>query len=184
MVENTGFEDLNRLLPQPLESAALKSQWLKSPAVRRFELGVTTAVEITAEFIAEWGIDAQPDTFLAAFFSWPKGFFPQARELLEALRQRYRVGCLSNANALHWQKFEGFRGVFDIALSSHLLGAIKPDRDAFERALAECDAAPNKVYFFDDSLPNVLGAEDVGMRSFHVEGIDAVKTVLAREGLI
>jgi HAD superfamily hydrolase (TIGR01509 family) len=184
LIENATFTRLNRLLAAPLDSATLKARWLASLAVRQFELGASSADEFAAAFIAEWEIGLVADVFLKEFHAWPSGFYPGARDLLGLLRQRYRIGCLSNCNVLHWEKFSGFKDEFDIALSSHRLGAIKPDDAAFILALEACDADPASVYFFDDSAGNVDTARRLGMRAFHVDGIAPLLTVLRAEKLL
>jgi len=154
LIENAVFDSLNPMLPQPLDSVAIRERWLTSPAVRGFELGRIPATEFAEQFIAEWNIAMTPQAFLEAF------------------------------NALHWAKFDGFEGVFDIALSSHLLGVIKPDEAAFVRALAECRVPAEDVVFFDDSQPNVKMAQSLGIRAFHVDGFAALMPVLQAEGLM
>lgn len=178
LVENTGFERLNALLPQPLGDADIRERWLGSAAVRQFELGRIAATEFADRFLAEWGIAFAPADFLADFATWPRGFHVGARELLRTLRSRFRVACLSNCNVLHWTRFDGFRNEFDLALSSHLLGAMKPDRESFVRTLEACGAEPDATWFFDDSLPNVHAARSVGMHAFHVDGFLALRQVL------
>lgn len=178
------FERLNQLLPEPVDSATLKSRWLASSAVRRFELGETSPGEFAAAFVAEWGIRLTPQAFVEEFTSWVTGFYPQAREALRALRQRHRTGCLSNCNVLHWEQFNGFKEDFDIAISSHRLGAIKPDEEAFVRALGACGAEPANVLFFDDSAENVHTASRLGIRAFHVEGFAQAMSVLRAQGVL
>jgi len=184
LIENACFDDLNAMLAQPLDSLAIRERWLASSSIRAFELGQIPAQEFAERFIAEWDIPLTPEAFLTAFISWPRGFYAGARELIASLRQRYRVGCLSNSNALHWAKFGGFQGEFDVTLSSHLIGVIKPDRAAFVRALEECDRPASEVIFFDDSRPNVLMAQSLGIRTFHVDGFQALLPVLQAEGLV
>jgi putative hydrolase of the HAD superfamily len=152
--------------------------------VRRFERGECSAADFAAEVVAEFGARVTPERFLVEFTGWPKGFYPEARTLLGALKEKYRLACLSNSNAVHWERFDAFSGVFDVALSSHLLGVIKPDREAFLRALDECAVEAHEVWFFDDALSNVEAAESVGMRAFHVDGFEALKETLVREGII
>jgi glucose-1-phosphatase len=183
LIENDACACLNRLLPLPLADASIKERWLVSPAVRRFELGEISPQDFAEKFIAEWGIKLPADAFLHEFIAWPKGFYPEARETIRVLRQMYRVGCLSNSNSLHWEKFGGFQEDFDIALSSHRLGAIKPDQEAFTRALSECGVNPSEVCFFDDILTNVNAAQSIGMRAFQVDGFNALQNVLRRLGL-
>ena len=184
LIENNVFESLARLLPESVDSSTLKNRWLASAAVRQFELGDLSPEDFAELFLSEWGLPLTPDAFLREFLSWPSGFYPGAREMLRDLRNRYRVGCLSNSNVLHWEKFGGFRDDFDVALSSHRLGAIKPDDKVFVRTLAVCNVEPSGVWFFDDSLANVRAAERLGLRAFHVEGFSRVLNTLRNEGLL
>lgn len=184
LIENSGFENLNHMLPQPLDDQIIRERWLRSASVRRFELGTITSQAFATEFITEWSIPLSPDEFLTEFASWPKGFYPGAKDLLQALRKDYTIACLSNSNELHWEKFDEFASDFDIALSSHLLGAIKPDQAAFSKALAECNSDPDDVYFFDDSISNVKAAELMGIPSFHVDGFGILHNLLETMALV
>lgn len=184
LIELDIFERLPLLSSNAQSGAALKRRWLMSPAVRRFERAETSADEFAAEFLAEWDIALAPTEFLAEFAGWAKGFYPNARPLLRALRRRYRVGCFSNSNALHWEKFGGFAEDFDIAVSSHLLGLAKPDPAAFVGALESCAATAAETWFFDDSPANVEAARSVGLRAFQADGCTALEAILRAEGLI
>jgi HAD superfamily hydrolase (TIGR01509 family) len=154
LIESAVFERLNDCLPKPLDRTAIKERWLLSPSVRRFESGEMEPMEFAEHFIAEWGLGLTPHAFLNEFKSWPRAFFPGARELLRELRITYRVGCLSNSNPLHGEKFKDIEEDFDMVLMSHLLGAVKPDPEIFMLALHQCEVEPCKVYFFDDSYDN------------------------------
>jgi putative hydrolase of the HAD superfamily len=182
LVENVGFERLNALLPAPMTEEALKSRWLASPAVRSFEVGAMTPSTFAAELVAEWRLPLAPGDFLDAFASWPKGLYPGAAELLAGLREHHVLACLSNSNAVHWERFDGFREHFQVALSSHLIGQVKPDAACFAQALDACDAAASDVAFFDDSLVNVAAARAFGLQAFHVNGLAELQTALAAQG--
>jgi hypothetical protein len=54
----------------------------------------------TDDFIKEWGPSISPVVFLGELAEWPVGFYPQARVRLHRLREKCRVGCLSDANAI------------------------------------------------------------------------------------
>jgi len=182
LVENVGFERFNDLLPSPIPTEELKTQWLVSPSVRSFEVGNCTAEAFAHGVVAEWQLPLSPSDFLEAFTYWPKGLYAGATELLAALRERYVVACLSNSNEIHWRRFNGFREHFDVSLSSHLLGELKPDLECYIRALRECNAAIGDVAFFDDSLTNVLAARSLGIAAFHVNGLQEVHRTLVAEG--
>jgi HAD superfamily hydrolase (TIGR01509 family) len=184
LIENTTFKRLNHLMSEPRDTNTLKNLWLESSSVRRFELGKDSPYEFAVSFVAEWNICLSPEAFLEEFYSWPSGFYPGARNTLHSLRQRYHIGCLSNSNVLHWEKFDGFKDDFDIAISSHQLGAIKPDENAFSRALETCCVKPSDVYFFDDSVVNIRTANGLGIRAFHVEGFGQLLKVLRTEKLL
>jgi len=184
LIESSVFKNLNRLLPKPLEVNAIKERWLFSPSVRRFERGETASCEFAESFIAEWGLRLTPQAFVQEFISWPREFFPGARKTIRDLRTTYRVGCLSNSNPLHWERFRAVEEDFDITLFSHLLGAIKPDRKIFTLALSECHVEPSKVYFFDDCLANVHTAQSLGITAFHVDGFKSLQDVLRMQRLL
>jgi putative hydrolase of the HAD superfamily len=182
LVESVGYERFNALLPAPIDREELKTQWLRSPAVRAFETGSCSAEAFAAAVVAEYRLPLCPEEFLQAFTTWPQGFYPGAEELLAQLRSRYKVACLSNSNAIHWQRFGGFADHFHISMSSHLLGIVKPDAACFARALRECDVEAKDTAFFDDSITNVEAARKFGLRTFHVNGLEEVRQALASEG--
>ena len=184
LTENSTFTSLNELLPQTENQQAIKERWLFSPTVRLFELGEINAAEFAERFVVEWALELSAEEFLPAFVSWSKGFFPGARDTLLTLRQKYQVGCLSNSNPLHWQKFRDFAEDFDIALFSHLLGVIKPDREAFALALNASGLLPAQIYYYDDAPANVRIAAELGMQAFHVEGFTDLLQLLNQQGLL
>lgn len=112
--------------------------------------------------------------------------FPLQRlQLLQQLRQHYGVYLLSNTNAIHLQALnrilEETRGIsslgafFDKAYYSHLIGFRKPEREAYELILQENGLKAEETVFIDDTLPNIRGAEAVGLQTIHLE---APKTML------
>jgi glucose-1-phosphatase len=104
--------------------------------------------------------------------------------LLTNLRARHHVSCLSNCNELHWAKLSDFLKSFDSVFSSHLLGEIKPDRDAFEAVMRALGVSPRQVRFFDDIKPNVEAARALGIAAFQVVCFEQLRACLADEGLI
>jgi glucose-1-phosphatase len=182
IVENAGFDALQALDGRSRSLPELKARWLASPAVRSFEIGASTPEEFASAFIAEWPLAISPTDFVEEFSGWPKGLYPGASELLAQLRAVSRVACLSNSNAIHWARFDGFREHFDVSLSSHLLGAVKPDDTCFERALTACDAKSGQTAYFDDAEPNVVAASRLGIRAFLVDGVDDVRRVIREQG--
>ena len=184
LIENAVFDSLRNLLAKPVSDTVLRHRWLTSSAVRLFETGTISPSEFSVFFIEEWQINLTAEVFLKEFISWPKGFYPNAKQTLDLLRKEYRIGCLSNSNELHWEKFNGFKNEFDVAISSHIIGDVKPDKPTFRKALEICKVLPENICFFDDSLSNVQAAREIGMRSYLVDGFASLYNVLARLGFI
>jgi putative hydrolase of the HAD superfamily len=182
LLENVGWECFNALLSAPMALEAMKTRWLASPAVRAFESGSCSAEKFAAQVVEEYGLAISAQEFLEAFATWPQGLYPGAAELLAQLRSRFRVACLSNSNAIHWDRFGGFSDHFHVPLSSHLLGTVKPDAACFARALQECGVEATDAVFFDDSLTNVDAAREFGLRAFHVNGLAEVRQTLESQG--
>ncbi len=91
--------------------------------------------------------------------------FEEAAPVLEALRSRYEVALLSNADddfltaCLRRNKLE-----FDVVVTSESAGAIKPSREIFDK-LAETLQMPagEVLYAGDNPIPDVLGPLRAGM---------------------
>jgi HAD superfamily hydrolase (TIGR01509 family) len=183
LVESTGAAGLAAMLPAPLDPGELWRKWLGSPSVRAFERGLIPPEAFAAAFIEEWQLALEPAAFLDAFAGWPRGLFAGAEALLRELKGRHRLACLSNTNALHWQRLTALPALLDECFVSHETGFVKPDREAFAHALERLGAAPEDVYFFDDLLPNVNAARRMGIRAFQVGSFAAIEPILRSEGL-
>ncbi len=181
-MESSLFERLHAHLPAPLALDELKAKWLESSAVRAFEKGACSPTVFASALVNEWRLSLTPDEFIEAFASWPKGLYPGAAAFLSGLRSSYKLACLSNSNAIHWERFGGFREHFDIALSSHLMSEVKPDTACFALALQRCETEPSAVAFFDDSYESVVAARALGMQAFHVNGLVEVREIFDTKG--
>ncbi len=183
LIENNGFERLDALLPHPIGIEALKARWLAAPAVRAFERGETDGRTFANALVDDWSLSCPAAALLDEFAGWPKGFYPGALAWLTTLRATCRIGCLTNSNAVHWQRFGGFAGLFDVALSSHRTGLVKPDSDCFEHAIDACACLASDIVYFDDAPANVTAANRAGMKAIHADGFAAVLSAVKRLGL-
>ncbi len=182
LIENQMFSELKRLMNTDRTEAELIEMWLTNPVARQFELGRCKPSEFATSIIDQFGLPLEPSEFLAAFKDWPKGFYKGVEPLLLDLKSKFRVCCLSNSNEVHWTN--SITDYFEFAFSSHLIGCIKPDENAFEHALMEIGVEAGKVHYFDDAAMNVEVANSCGMLAHHTVGFDQVKSTLADLGLI
>ena len=93
-----------------------------------------------------------------------KGLFDDVTPTLDALKQKYALGLISNGNS--YPKTMGLEGVFQFAVFSQDHRVEKPDRRIFQIAFESAECAPNEMLHVGDSLQNdVGGATGAGARS-------------------
>lgn len=90
----------------------------------------------------------------------------------------------SEALNLHRIALFGLRPYFAAFLSSCWLGARKPARRFFERALAIAQAEPGHALFIDDREQNLKPARALGMHGVHFTGAAALARELQALGLV
>jgi len=161
-----------------MEELELRRRWLCSPVVQAFERGQISPEQFVTQFISEWQLTVTPEQFLKAFASWPRGLYPGALELLDALRNRYRLAVLSNSNAVHWDRILEIQHYFERVYSSHLLGIVKPDLLIFERVRRELGTGAEGIWFFDDSPANVEAARSAGLTAYRTDGVEDLTQTL------
>ncbi len=89
-------------------------------------------------------------------------------ERVKELKPNYKIGLLSNMgyDTLDAVFNESQRKeMFDDVLISSDVGLIKPSRDLYELALERLAVAADEVIFIDDRLPNIEGAQLLGMNT-------------------
>jgi len=181
LIDFSGFDELGRLLPGRPSRAEVRDRWIRSPSVIRFERGEISSHEFADGVVRELGLDLSLDRFIALFVSWARGPYPGARSLLEQLRTRHRVACLSNSNALHTPVHRrNLEGVVDTFYFSDEIGQVKPDREVFEHVIRDLSVPPSHIVFFDDTPVNVEAARSAGLRAYEVDGIGALRAELHR----
>jgi putative hydrolase of the HAD superfamily len=102
--------------------------------------------------------------------------------LIETLRRRYVVACLTNTE-LEIARLNRDRGLyrpFDRAFLSTELGVGKPERAVFERVLSELGCAPSEAVFTDDNPVNTEGARAAGMHAIDYRDFETFSGDLAR----
>ncbi|WGL52557.1 HAD-IA family hydrolase [Nocardioides sp. BP30] len=148
------------------------------------------AVEILAEVLQRWGIDAPAEEVFAAVWLRIEPD-PASLALVRRLRRAgYGVHLGTNQSrrrAAYMRTEVGYDELFDVSCYSAELRLAKPDPGYFTRA-AELIAAPAaEVLFIDDLAENVAGAREAGMAAIHWhlrEGHDLLEKQLAERGVV
>lgn len=116
---------------------------------------------------------------------------PTSRALVDELRAA-GLGVHLGTNqerhrAAHMRTVLGYDHLFDVSCYSCDLGAAKPERAYFERAVARVGDDPASVLFVDDRRDNVEAARSAGLlaEQWHLDdGHDALRDRLARHAVL
>jgi HAD superfamily hydrolase (TIGR01509 family) len=100
---------------------------------------------------------------------------PGTPELVRDLRERgFVTGCLSNTNEPHWREMmESPRfahiAALDLKMASHRERLHKPDPAIFAHFARTFELRPEEIVYFDDHVPNVLGAAAAGWEAHLID---------------
>ena len=162
-------------------------RWLTCRWVRSFERGTCSAEDFAVGVVNDWGLAVTPEAFLDSFGGWVVGPLAGADALLEMVRRTVPVGCLSNTNALHWERNSvrwPILDAFDFRFLSFEMGMVKPDAEIFDYVARLVPAPPSRVLFLDDNAVNVEAAVKAGFAAVRVKGVSEAHRVLASAGII
>jgi len=116
------------------------------------------------------------------------GTLPGIEDLLNRVRQKYRIAFLSNSNEVHAEviprKFGSLFEKDDRIIFSHRFNCAKPDPEMFQRALEIVGALPQQAVLVDDLLENVLAARSVGMTAYQFRDSFVLERDLTDAGLL
>jgi putative hydrolase of the HAD superfamily len=116
------------------------------------------------------------------------GEMTESMSYIRAAAERIPCFAFSNSNPTHqawWSSsYPSVVALFRRVFVSSELGMRKPERAAFEAISAATNIVPGSILFFDDSIENVRGAREAGLRAIHVQGPADVKSALLEIGAL
>ena len=105
--------------------------------------------------------------------------FPTSKiDLLESAKRNHRIFLLSNTNHIHSIKFEkmfkaltqmDIREYFENVHYSFEMHVRKPEPDIFIQVLDQNGIRARETLLIDDHLPNIETADDLGLKTLHVQ---------------
>jgi putative hydrolase of the HAD superfamily len=155
---------------------------------RDMERGLVSFWEFYEHICDEAGYRGSIREFHNLWSDFFDGPIPGIEDVLDRVRERYRVAFLSNSNEVHAEliprKFAALFQKDDRFIFSHRFRVAKPDPEMFRRALEVIGALPHHVVFIDDLIENVLAARTVGIRSFQFTDAETLERELEAEQLL
>ena len=106
--------------------------------------------------------------------------------LIQCLKKEFSIYLLSNTNAIHIDAFKNkignrkwvkFCNLFDKIYLSHELGLRKPNTAIFKYILKEQNLKPQEVFFIDDSLQHIEGANKLAIKTHHLKNGEEITTL-------
>ena len=99
-------------------------------------------------------------------------------DVIEKLKEKYRIVMLSNTNPLHIEvsaagefakRGKTIHDYFDKCYFSYEMKMTKPDRNIFDALLQSEGGDPSSFLFLDDGPKNIATAESMGIHSILIE---------------
>ena len=163
-------------------------RWLTCEWVRRFERGTCSPEEFAEGVVGDWELPVTAEAFLTEFSPWLVGPLPGAEDLVSQTRASgVAVAVLSNTNKVHWDAGAGrwpLVSMFDRTFLSFEVGMVKPDREIFDRVVADLGVAADQVLFLDDNRINVDAARVAGLQAERVVGVSEARHALTAAGVL
>jgi putative hydrolase of the HAD superfamily len=153
--------------------------------LKPFEEGRITPEEFLERCSQQLGVTLEPAWFKE---TWCDMFRENAAviEMIEELRQSYRLVLLSNASAWHIDHIRERYSVldfFDDHVYSFETGCMKPDRAIFERAV-ELSSGSGPVAYIDDVEAFVIAARELGIPGVHFQSAEQLRAELETMGIL
>ena len=154
--------------------------WTSSAIVRAFETGQMNEAEFLDQIPVELGYSGTA-AFTQQFNAWQLKLFPGVEDMVREAALRYRVALLSNTNDIHWRQVNEGNNMFadfEHVFLSFETGHFKPSPAAFEQVMAHFKCSAGEIVFLDDSEPNIVAANALGIDARQVVGVTELEQQL------
>lgn len=115
-------------------------------------------------------VTGQPYDYVYRHMLFPSAPDEMLFSLMRELKNSHKISMISNISGSDRLKeilSPTHLEVFDDIVLSGEIGIVKPDERIYRIATDNLQVEPEKCIFVDDSERNLLGAEQVGMRTVH-----------------
>jgi len=115
-------------------------------------------------------------TFVKGWNAIYMDIVPGIDELLESLKEKYRIVALTNTNLTHskvWKgKYSSTLRYFEKVFSSCEMGTRKPEKHAYTTVLKFLGTTAEETIFLDDNQEYTESAKELGMEAVCVASFD------------
>jgi len=156
------------------------------PLTRSFDTGKFSPQEFFKKAKDRFKLDISFDDF---YIRWNTSFKENKKvtQLIENLRNRYRLFLLSNTNPLHYNYLKNTIPVLkkmEQAILSYQVGHLKPSPKIYQVALQKAKVPPEQILFIDDSPMNVDGGRKKGINGILFRSVLDLKKDLLQHNIV
>jgi len=171
-----------------IEVAQVRAAIADIDLVARYERGEIASYEYYEIFCERTGTrpdyDALADAAGAIFtVNWP-----MKTVVANLAAAGHRLGILSNTCEIHWSylsdgRYSTIPDLFEVAVQSNLVGAIKPEPKIYQAAAERAGVAPSEIFFTDDIPGHIAAARVAGFDAVQYTTTSALVTELRKRGV-
>jgi FMN phosphatase YigB (HAD superfamily) len=159
-----GYQALEKL--GGCSAAEIPKRLAPTGLVERFESGQVGSRDFFEQFRRTLDLELEYDHFCTIWSSiFTHALLPES--MLEGLARRYRLVLLSNTNAIHFDMIRASYGHllrhFDDLVLSYEVGAMKPQPEIYEAAIARARCLPGECFYTDDIAAYIEAAGALGI---------------------
>jgi len=179
-----GYRALEGLCPHA--AAEIPRRLASTGLVERFETGRIEPRDFVAQMCSALDLEIDYGRFCRIWTSiFTETLIPES--LLAGLAARYRLLLLSNTNVIH---FEGLRAShsrllrhFDELILSYEVGAMKPQPEIYQAAIASAGCRPEECFYTDDIAQFVTAARSLGIDGVQFQSAGQLQRELQARGI-
>jgi putative hydrolase of the HAD superfamily len=154
---------------------------------QEFERGEIDSTVFRKHVLSRLGLRINDENFDKGWNSIYLDLVPGIKQLLQELKQKYRLVALTNTNEIHARKWRNMYAsilkYFEKVFSSHEIHARKPEQEAYKTVLNYLQLNPDKVIFLDDNTEYVQAASEMNIASIHVTSFKQMVEDLSKLGV-
>jgi len=165
-----------------LDKQKVTELYYASKGFEIYEMGMMNDEDFRSFVREVYAVSCSDQELDACWLAMLRGIPVNKLELLERLKNSYRVFLLSNTNNIHLEHINktmvtgntSLDPFFHRAYYSHIMKKRKPNADIFQQVLEENALVAEETLFLDDNLANLEGARSLGIKTLHVSHPDIV----------
>lgn len=162
-----GIEDFDKMYTQAKQNDLFD----------RFEMGQISSQHFINSLLPFLPKSTSPNHVVKAWNAMILDFPIERLNLLDSLREKYRIFLLSNTNDIHLQAVRrslvktterSLESYFETTYVSHEMYMRKPNLDIFKSVCSENKLNPSSTLFIDDTIGHIEGAKNMGLITHHL----------------